>query len=99
MHNGKNWFAIATLVPGRTRKQCRNRWRAVFDPREDRTSARAGKWTLDEDAKLKDAVQMDGVRKDWAVIAALVPGRTERQCCSRWNKYLEPDRTGSTIRG
>jgi hypothetical protein len=26
MHGGKDWAAIARLVPGRTRKQCRNRW-------------------------------------------------------------------------
>jgi hypothetical protein len=26
-HGGKNWKAIAALVPGRTHKQRRNRWR------------------------------------------------------------------------
>jgi ferredoxin len=97
MHNGKNWFAISTLVLGRTRKQCRARWREAFDPSDDRTSARAGKWTLDEDAKLKDAVQMDGVRKDWKAIARLVPGRTGIQCSNRWRRYLDPNR--STVRG
>jgi hypothetical protein len=43
-------------------------------------------WTQDEDDKLKDVVQMhdgeDG--QDWAAIAWLVPGRTKRQCMSRW---------------
>jgi hypothetical protein len=89
MHNGKNWFAIATLVPGRTRQQCSFRWRDVFDPREDRTSARKGRWTPDEDAKLKDAVQMHG-GKNWEAIARLVPGRTIFQCGQRWHSALDP---------
>jgi hypothetical protein len=45
-------------------------------------------WSQDEDDKLKDAVQIhdgeDG--KDWAAIASLVPGRTKRQCMSRWRE-------------
>jgi hypothetical protein len=146
MHNGKNWFAIATLVPARTKKQCRRRWRDALDPRIHRETAREGrwtpdeddklknavqmyngknweaifrlvsgrtinqcrmrwqgalnpsidwsgrtdKWTSDEDDKLKDAVQIHGVRKDWFEIAALVPGRTKQQCGNRWKKYLEP---------
>jgi hypothetical protein len=77
MHNGKDWFAIATLVPGRTRQQCRSRWSEAFDSRNVRTTARKGKWTPDEDDKLKDAIQMhDG--ENWYAIAALVPGRTKR---------------------
>jgi hypothetical protein len=26
-HGGKDWFAIATLVPGRTKSQCWYRWK------------------------------------------------------------------------
>jgi hypothetical protein len=64
MHGGKSWDAIARLVPGRTKLQCRNRWREAFDPHEYRTIARMGKWTPDKNTKLKDAVQMQSVRKD-----------------------------------
>jgi hypothetical protein len=84
MHNGKNWFATATLVPGRTRLQCFYRWHNALDPSIGWTTARKGKWTPDEDAKLKDAVQIHGVRKDWTLIVTLVPGRTKKQCCNRW---------------
>jgi hypothetical protein len=28
-HGGKNWDAIAALVPGRTKNQCRNRWHNI----------------------------------------------------------------------
>jgi hypothetical protein len=80
-HGGKNWGAIAVLVRGRTKSQCRQRWRNVLDPSIDRVT---GKWTEDEDNKLKDAVQTHG-GKNWGAIAALVPGRTGSQCAGRWN--------------
>jgi hypothetical protein len=30
IHGGKNWDAVAALVPGRTRKQCQNRLRITL---------------------------------------------------------------------
>jgi hypothetical protein len=95
MHNGKNWDAIAHLVPDRTKIQCHSRWRNALDPSIDSTMTRRGKWTPDEDDKLKDAVQTNG-GKNWGAIAALVPGRTKRQCCKRWKENLDPNR--STVR-
>jgi myb proto-oncogene protein len=86
-HGGKDWGAIAALVPGRTRNQCRSRWRDVLDPNIDQANGRTGKWTEDEDSKLKDAVKRYG-GKNWKEIAALVPGRTKVQCHSRWQNTL-----------
>lgn len=43
---------------------------------------RPGKWTLVEDALLTEAVQKDGTK--WVPVAALVPGRTNAQCRTRW---------------
>jgi hypothetical protein len=54
-----------------------NRWYDVLDPNIDRSNARTGKWGGDEDSKLKDAVQRHG-DKDWVAVAALVPGRTNK---------------------
>jgi hypothetical protein len=88
-HGSKNWGAIAALVRDRTKKQCRNRWRSVLDPNIDRESERTGKWSEDEDSKLKDAVQVHG-SKNWAAIAALVPDRTKKQCGHRWHSILNP---------
>jgi hypothetical protein len=100
MHGAKDWAAIATLVPGRTRGQCWSRWKDVLDPKADRASGRTGKWTAVEDSKLKFAVRTyDG--KNWAAIAALVPGRAQIQCRSRWHNALDansdqtPGRTGT----
>jgi myb proto-oncogene protein len=86
-YGGKNWEAVAALVPGRTKGQCRNRWHNALDPSIGRTTARAGKWTAAEYKMLKDAVPTQGV-KNWEAIAELVPGRTKVQCCKRWNYNL-----------
>jgi hypothetical protein len=88
-HGGKNWDAIAVLVPGRKTNQCHNRWHVVLDPSIDRATGRTGKWSEDEDIKLKDAYTTHG-GKNWAAIAAVVPGRTKCQCRRRWHEALDP---------
>ena len=85
-----NWAAVAALVPGRTKSQCWKRWKEFLDPSIGRANGRTGTWEEDEDIKLKDAVEAYGGKK-WGKIAALVPGRTISQCCSRrWNEKLVP---------
>jgi hypothetical protein len=59
-----------------------------LDPISGRASGRKGKWTEDEDSKLKDAVQTHS-DKDWGVISGLVPGRTRTQCWCRWKDALD----------
>jgi hypothetical protein len=79
-----NWEAIAALVPDRTKVQCRKRW---HDPSISQAMTRAGHWTVDEDQMLKDALPTHGV-KNWVAIAALVSGRTSKQCYNRWRDAL-----------
>jgi hypothetical protein len=97
-HGGKNWGVIGALVPGRTNGQCRQRWYDALYPSIDRATARASKWTADEDKKLMDSVQLHG-DKGWAAIAALVPGRTKIQCRGRWHYTLDQDRWHPSIDG
>jgi hypothetical protein len=52
-----DWAAVAALVPSRAEVQCRTRWHHYLS-----IAARAGKWTADEDIKLKDAVQTHGAK-------------------------------------
>jgi hypothetical protein len=52
-------------------------------------TGRTGRWTADEDKKLKDAVLTHGGKK-WGAIVALVPGRTKAQCYGRWRDILNP---------
>jgi hypothetical protein len=85
----KNWDDIASLVPGRTKTQCRMRWRNTLDSSIDHSNLRKRKWGQCEDMKLMRAIEMH-VDKDWVLIAALVPGRTQKQCYRRWSDVLNP---------
>jgi hypothetical protein len=82
------WKAIAALIPGRTKKQCWNRWQYALDPSIVRTTERTGRWLPEEDDKLVGAVEKHN-GKNWDAIAALVPSRTKRQCMDRWHKVLD----------
>jgi hypothetical protein len=85
-----DWASVVALFPYRTKNQCRGRWPFVLDPSINQSNKRRGIWSKDEDFKLKDAVQThDG--KNWRAIAALVPGRTKRQCNKRWHSVLKPN--------
>jgi hypothetical protein len=94
-----DWVAISALLPGRTRVQCHGKWRGTVDPSIQQGKKRTGRFTEDEDTRLKDAVKTHG-QKDWVAIAALVPGRTQKQCQNRWYNVLDargdliPGRTG-----
>jgi myb proto-oncogene protein len=71
------------LVPGRSNSQCRQRWCDSLDPGIYRS-----KWTEEEMAKLTNAVKKHG-GNDWIRVALLVPGRTHKQCHSRWVTNLK----------
>jgi hypothetical protein len=83
-HGENNWNAVATLVPGRTNHQCRQRWTTSLDPAINR-----GEWTVEEDANLTAAVKKHG-GSNWSAVSALVPGRTNGQCGKRWLNALHP---------
>jgi hypothetical protein len=88
---GNNWVEVATLVPGRTNVQCRERWINTVDPGKNK-----GKWKPEEDAKLTRAVKTHG--KQWVAVAAmLLGGRTNKRCRERWVNYLDPDRASNTV--
>jgi myb proto-oncogene protein len=80
---GKDWVRVAAMVLVRTNQQRRYRWVMNLDP-----NVTLGKWTVEEDAKLTDAVKEHGVN-NWVAVGALVPGRTKRQCGYRWAKLKE----------
>ena len=65
---GLKWARIAQQLPGRNRKQCRERWHNALDPQLNKRS-----WSAEDDAKL-DALQASLGNK-WAKIAAEFPGR------------------------
>jgi hypothetical protein len=72
-----NWSAIASGMPGRTGKQCRERWINRLDPRLNQES-----WTPEEDAIL--LCQQKGCGNCWAKIAQFLPGRSPNGAKNRW---------------
>ncbi|KAH7854444.1 hypothetical protein Vadar_013882 [Vaccinium darrowii] len=80
-----NWQLIASTLEGRTGTQCSNRWIKSLHPARQRV----GRWTLEEDKRLKVAVMFFGP-KNWNKIAQFVPGRTHVQCRERWFNNLNP---------
>ena len=48
-----------------------------------------GKWSIEEDAALRDGVALYG-EKQWRNVAQVVAGRLPIQCLHRWCKILKP---------
>jgi hypothetical protein len=87
------WVAVAAMVPGRTNTQCKHRWNSL-DPSNN---GKKGKWKVEEDAKLIEAMEKHGKKdNNWVAVATMVPGRTNTQCRVRWVKYLDPNLASNT---
>lgn len=71
------WSTVASRIPGRSAKQCRERWCYNLDP-----SICKGPWTGAEDEILISSHATLGNR--WAHIASKLPGRTENSVKSRF---------------
>jgi hypothetical protein len=80
-HGAKSWNFIASLLPGRVGKQCRERWHNHLDP-----CITKGKWTLEEDKRLMGLFQQYG--KKWSLIAKHLEGRTDNTIKNRFNSAL-----------
>jgi hypothetical protein len=72
-----SWEKIASEMPGRTSRQCRDRWnhylsnKNVLEP-----------WTPEEDARLLDKIGTVGLR--WARLVKFFPDRTMMYVKRRW---------------
>ncbi|KAI9142033.1 Homeodomain-like protein [Paraphysoderma sedebokerense] len=79
--HGKDWIKVATLVPGRTNLQCRQRYKYVLDPSIDKSP-----FTTSEQIKLLKLYLEKG--RKWAKIASNLAGRTDKQCLEIFDSLI-----------
>jgi hypothetical protein len=76
-----DWYAISLRMPGRTARQCKERWANYLAP-----SLNTAAWTSEEDNLLLAKQREYGSR--WAVIAKFFPNRTDGMVKNRFNRLL-----------
>ena len=81
-----DWDTIAKQIPGRTARQCRERWTTYLSPAVNRTP-----WTPEEDGLLFDLLKAHG--KKWGVIVGFFKNRTQNNVKNRWNTVVRKARS------
>lgn len=78
----ETWIAVAEQLPGRTARQCRDRWVNYLSP-----SNKNGPWSHEEDQLLAEKYLEHGPQ--WTTIAKFFDGRSENNVKNRWYTYVK----------
>ena len=76
-----SWVKLAERIPGRTARQCRDRWVNYLAPQN-----RNGPWSPEEDSLLWEKYRLHGPQ--WARIARFLNGRSENNVKNRWYAHV-----------
>ena len=79
--NGENWDEVAKKLPGRTAKQCHDRYSNYL-----RDGLKTEPWTEEEDAILIAIHNEIGPK--WVKMMSQLPGRSGNDIKNRWHKHL-----------
>lgn len=79
IYGAKKWSRIASMIPGRTPRQCRDRYANYLAP-----GVSSSEWTLNEDKLLAEKFSEYG--SQWTLISRFLHGRTPNSIKNRW-KY------------
>lgn len=71
------WSNCSLKIPGRSGKQCRERWFNILNP-----AVKKGNWTPEDDSKIFQMYKLYGPK--WTLIAKSLPGRTENSIKNRF---------------
>jgi hypothetical protein len=84
------WIEIAARIPGRTARQCRDRWANYLCPQNKNAA-----WTSDEDDLL--LAKFSELGAHWSAIAKFFDGRSENNVKNRWYTHVRQRLTHETV--
>jgi hypothetical protein len=84
LYGDSDWARVAAEMSGRSKRQCRERWRHYLSP-----DLKTDPFTEEEDQRLREGIKAVGQR--WLALSSAFPGRTDTSLKNRWNVLVRSD--------